>query len=204
SGVNAGNTAFVDALRLVALAGIADPDFEIPALAPGTFAYAPAGSSWSFAGTAGLAANGSGFTAGQPPAPSRRPGLFLQDFGSASQPIDLAAGTYAVSFRAADRANFPSSQTYSVLFDGTVVGAFGGLTGTAYGLQVTGRFTAEAGMHTLTFRGTNLNGGENTIFIDQVALLALTPAPADPRLQTPPHPAHGLPHPPTPPPPPLP
>ena len=42
--------------------------------AAGQFQYRPTGSPWTFTGGAGIAGNGSGFTAGNPPAPRGRPG----------------------------------------------------------------------------------------------------------------------------------
>ena len=70
----------------------------------GSYLYDPTGSGWTFAGTAGIAANGTDFTAATP-----RPGggqvAFLQRQGSFSQIVDgWAAGTYQLSFQAAQRA----------------------------------------------------------------------------------------------------
>src|SRR5881275_659976 len=42
------------------------PDFGFEASAVATFKYTPAGSPWAFTGTAGLSANGTAFTAGNP------------------------------------------------------------------------------------------------------------------------------------------
>jgi hypothetical protein len=169
------NTALVDNVAVVALSGIADPSFELPALAPGSFAYAPAGSAWDFSGGAGYAANGSGFTSSNPPAPHGNQVLFLQQTGKATQSIDLAAGSYQFSFRAAQRGSFNAhDQTFQVLVDGTVVGTFNKLTGSAYALQTTGPFTVAAGTHTVQFKGTDLNGGDCTVLIDQLSVNVAT------------------------------
>ena len=63
------------------------------------FQYRPAGSPWTFAGGAGIAGNGSGFTAGNPPAPEGTQVAFLQRTGSFSQAVaGWAAGTYLLTF----------------------------------------------------------------------------------------------------------
>jgi streptogramin lyase len=169
------NTALVDNVAVVVLSGVADPSFELPALAAGSFAYAPAGSAWEFSGGAGYAANGSGFTSSNPAAPHGTQVLFLQQTGKATQTIDFAAGTYQISFRAAQRGSFNAhDQTFQVLVDGTAVGTFNKLTGTAYALQTTGPITVAAGTHTVQFKGTNLNGGDCTVLIDQLSVNVAT------------------------------
>jgi hypothetical protein len=94
-----------------------------------------------------------------------------------SQAITLAAaGTYAVSFLAAQRAN--NWQTFQVLLDGAVIGTFNAFTSTSFTALST-TFTAAAGTHTLTFKGTNLNTainhGDNTVFLDQVSVDVIAP-----------------------------
>jgi hypothetical protein len=65
-----------------------------------------------------------------------------------------------------------------VLVDGTVVGTFNNLSSTAYTQLSTSSFTVTAGLHTVTFQGTNLHGGDNTVFIDQVSVVQPPPAPS--------------------------
>ena len=45
-----------------------------------------------------MAGNGRGFTAGNPNAPQGSQVAFLQDHGTTSQTVTLAAGSFAVSF----------------------------------------------------------------------------------------------------------
>src|SRR5262249_30539555 len=72
-------------------------------------------------------------------------------------------------FNAAQRANVPSSgQTFRVLVDGAIVGTFNNLTTAGYAALNTTTFTVSAGVHTVAFQATNLAGGDNTVFIDQV------------------------------------
>jgi multidrug efflux pump subunit AcrA (membrane-fusion protein) len=71
------------------------------------------------------------------------------------------------------RGNLASAQTLQVLVDGSVVSTFNNITGTFYTNLTTATFSAAAGNHTITFLGTNLNGGDNTAFIDQVAITSV-------------------------------
>src|SRR3954462_14059904 len=48
---------------------LVDAGFEAPAQGAGKWMYRPTVSTWSFTGSSGLAGNGSGFTAQNPPAP---------------------------------------------------------------------------------------------------------------------------------------
>src|SRR5262245_48736297 len=163
-------------LRLLALeertlpAGFLDPGFETPAVGLGAFRYNPAGSPWGFGGPAGVSANGSGFTSGNAAAPQGNQVAFLQQFGSASQAVLLDAGTYAISFSAAQRGNVSSAQTFRVLVDGQVIGTFNSVAGTGYTTLTTSTFSVATGTHAVTFQGTNINGGDNTIFLDAVTI----------------------------------
>ncbi len=166
------NTAFIDQVAFNLANGIQDPNLSMPDVGtgPAAYQYAPSGSPWSFAGGAGLAGNGSGFTASNPPAPVGTQVAFLQQTGQLSQTFDLDAGTYTVSFDAAQRASSQaSSQTFEVTVDGTVVGIFTP-GGAGYTSLTTGPFTVAAGSHTLAFVGLDPNGGDNTAFIDQVTV----------------------------------
>jgi hypothetical protein len=106
----------------------------------------------------------------QPQRPQGNQVAFLQGSGSFSQAINLAAGTYSISFLAAQRGNGnASSQTFAVLVDGYTVGTFTPQD-TTYRSYTTPTFTASAGPHTVTFIGLNSNGGDNTAFIDGVTI----------------------------------
>ena len=108
----------------------APPTSSTPALNPRSwgrahgFRYDPTGSTWSFSGTAGVSGNDSAFTSGNPNAPQGSQVAFLQETGTASQSVNFAlAGTYQISFSAAQRGNYITShETVQVLVDGTVVG----------------------------------------------------------------------------------
>jgi len=172
---NGDNTAFVDLIEVVAQAGgLADSGFEGVTLAAGTFRYQPTGTPWTYSVQAGIAANNSGFTSGNPGAPLGNQVAFLQRQSTISQTAFFSAGTYAIGFLAAQRGNLASAQTFRVLVNGVVVGNYNNVVGTSYQAQLTSSFTLAEGNHTVTFQGTNLVGGDNTIFIDAVTVTQLS------------------------------
>jgi hypothetical protein len=148
---------------------IGDPGFEQVQVGAGKFQYRPTGSPWTFAGNSGISANNSGFTSGNPPAPQGTQVAFLQGTGSFSQPVtNWAAGSYTLTFYAAQRANYQASrQDFNVQVDGVVIGTFTP-SSTSYQSFTTAVFTVTAGAHTITFQGLDTAGGDNTAFIDQV------------------------------------
>jgi hypothetical protein len=169
------NTAFIDQVTVTSPAAtFIDSGFELPLQTPGGFTYAPSGSKWTFAGSSGLSTNGSGFTGGNPNTPQGSQVAFIQSLGSFSQAVTLTAGSYAIAFSAAQRANFVSGETFQILVDGVSVSGFNNFNSTGYTTLTTSSFTVTAGSHTITFQGTNLNGGDNTAFIDQVTITAQT------------------------------
>ena len=151
----------------------ADRGFEQVSVGAGQYRYHPTGSPWAFADDAGIAANGSGFTAGNPPAPEGTQVAFLQKTGSFSQAVaGWAAGSYRLTFRAAQRGNNGTSrQDFRVLVDGVAVGTFTP-AGTSYQVLTTAAFTVTAGSHTIAFQGLNSVGGDNTALIDQISVVA--------------------------------
>jgi hypothetical protein len=150
---------------------ISDAGFEQVPVGAGQFQYRPAGSPWTFTGSAGIAGNHSGFTSGNPPAPEGVQVAFLQGTGSFDQSVaGWAAGTYTLSFSAAQRGNHQASrQDFSVLVDGVVVGVFTP-SGTSYQSYTTTAFSVSTGSHTIEFRGLDSAGGDNTAFIDQIVV----------------------------------
>ena len=184
-----GNAADFDDLSLFRGPNqLADPGFETPSVGTGTygaFQYQPAGSPWTFNSGAGVAGNGSGFTDGNPSAPQGSQVAFLQGYGTASQPVTFTAGTYSLSFLAAQRGNYQySSQTIQVLVDGNVVGTFTP-PDTNYSAFTTGSFSiATGGPHTITLAGTDPDGQDNTAFIDAVQINQVVPVVGDAGFET--------------------
>ena len=149
---------------------VADSGFETPSLGPGGYQYNPTGSSWIFSNGSGIAANGSILTSKNPNAPQGTQVAFLQGTGLMRQTISFAAGSYHISFDAAQRKGVNKSvQNFQVLIDGHVVGTFTP-SGFKYKPYSTNSFTVSAGSHVLSFQGLDSNGGDNTAFIDVVSI----------------------------------
>jgi fibronectin type 3 domain-containing protein len=166
---------------------LADGGFETPAVGSGNYGYAPSGAPWTFtpqSGTngSGISANGSDLTSGNPGAPEGQQIAFLQGDGSISQAVVPGAGTYALSFWAAQQNNSPQSaqQDFEVLVDGSVVGRFTPPSAGVYTRYSTGSFPLASGPHTIEFLGLDSAGGNNTAFIDDVKLGAPPAWPAVP------------------------
>ena len=163
------NTAFIDNVTINPQATtLGDTGFETAAVPPGGFVYGPAGTPWTFSGNAGVASNGSAFTAGNPGAPQGSQVLFLQGISGISQIATFPAGTFTINLAAAARGNGGSNQTIQVLVDGSVVGTFNP-KGAAYSSLTTNSFTLTAGNHIISIQGTN-SSGDNTAFVDQVTV----------------------------------
>lgn len=157
---------------------IIHPGFESPAI--GTYQYGVGGAGWTFSPASGnsgsgISANGSGFTLGNPAAPEGMQVAFLQGTGVVSQTLTglLPGAEYAVTFMAAQRNNVYGGQvgqTWDLSLDGAVIGSYAPPQSAQSYAEFTASFTATASSHTLAFVGTNLNGGDNTVFLDDVRL----------------------------------
>jgi uncharacterized repeat protein (TIGR01451 family) len=171
------NTALIDQASVAAPpppppAQLQDGGFETPSVGPSAYLYDPTTSPWTFVGQAGISGNGSGFTTGNPNAPEGSQVAFLQNIGSFSQAVTLSAGSYVVTFSAAQRATYQSSsQTFQVQIDGVSVGSFTP-SSTSYAPLTTSVFTVVAGVHTVAFVGLDPRGGDNTALIDQAVINA--------------------------------
>jgi hypothetical protein len=150
-----------------------DAGFELPFVGIGTpdaFQYNPSGSPWTFSDSSGVAGEWGGLTDGNPDAPQGTQVAFLQRFGSISQALYFPAGTYSLSFLAAQRANGNvSSQTIQVWVDGAVVGTFTPADSN-YASFTTDSFTVADGVHTVSFVGIDPDGQDNTVFLDQIGV----------------------------------
>jgi hypothetical protein len=162
--------------------------FETPVTA--TYIYNPGGGSWTFSGAAGngsgVTANHSGFTAGNAVAPQGVQVAFVQVNGTISQALSgfVPGSTYTVKFMASQRQNKSggqAGQTFNLKIDNTVIGSFEPSQSGASYVEFTNNFTATAATHTLAFVGTDLHGGDNTVFLDNVRLTVPPPqvAPAN-------------------------
>ena len=173
--VGGDNTALIDdvtvAVATATVPTIGDYGFEQVQVGAGNFQYNPSGSAWTFSTNSGLSANGSGFTANNPPAPQGNQVAFLQSYGTITQSVaGWAAGSYTISFDAAQRGNQASSaEDFEVLIDGKVVSTFKPV-GATYQAETTASFTVTAGAHAIEFVGLDSVGGDNTALIDDVTV----------------------------------
>ncbi len=182
------NTAFLDQVSVAPANAISDGSFETPALDAGQYQFMPTGSPWQFSGGAGVASNDSSFTSGNPnsPDPNGTQVAILQGNGSMSQSVGLLAGSYNISFQAAQCATNSQNQgqQIEVLVDGLEAGLITPVS-TSYGLYETLNFTVAAGTHNIEFLGTNPKSGNNTALIDLVSLAAAQDQITDGGFETP-------------------
>ena len=153
---------------------VGDSGFESVQVGAGKFAYDPTGSAWTFAGGAGISANGSGFTAGNPAAPQGLQVAFIQGTGSITQSVGgWSAGNYTISFDAAQRGNYGTSvENFEVLVNGNVVGTFNP-TGTSYQTYTTGTTNITAALGGVT-------SPIDTLTVTPAALTSIAVTPANP------------------------
>jgi alpha-L-rhamnosidase len=158
---------------------VTESGFETPAT--GSFIYNPSGSAWQFSAESGVAANGSLFTNNNSIAPSGNQVAFVQRLGTILQTIiGLQPGaSYTLFFQAAQRATGASwnlsGQTWDVALDSSPIASFAPTQSATSYTEYNARFTATAASHVLTFIGTNLRGGDNTVFIDDVRIVRDSP-----------------------------
>ena len=173
------NTAFLDDVQLVAVASpgvvVNDPGFEAFPLTGGSYTAAPSGTPWTFSvptdvSAAGVSSLDSGYTSGNPATPEGTQVAYIQRTGTISQTIaDWPTGSFQLSFLAAQRGNDGSNQDFAVDLDGQEIARFTP-SGTNYRTYTTPTFAVTAGPHTLKFVGLDSAGGDNTVFLDQVAV----------------------------------
>ncbi len=156
---------------------LSDSGFETPAQTqtpPANFVLDPGGTPWDFNAKAGIAGNGSSYTAQNGPAPEGKQVALLGPAGGIRQKVTLQAGNYVLSFYAAQRkrGNTTDRQTISVLLDGEVIGTIvpSGPNYTGY----TVRFTATAGNHIIGLADLGASN-DATALIDGVAIVARQP-----------------------------
>jgi len=149
--------------------------FETPSVGGG-YQYNPSGGTWTFSGASpsgsGIVGNGSAFF--NPSALQGVQAAFIQEKGGISQAIPgFTPGTpYLLSFYAAQRPS--NAQSWNVTVNGAVIASFNpGGSATSYGTY-TATFTAPAATTTVAFVGTDLAGGDNTIFIDNVQITSVS------------------------------
>src|ERR1035437_7309452 len=143
--------------------------FETPVISG--YRYNPSGGSCTFSGStgngSGLIGNGSAFL--NPNAPQGVQAAFVQEHGTISQAISgFTPGTpYMISFFAAERPG--NDQSWNLTVNDAVIASFDPGSANNY-VKYTATFMATAATQTVAFVGTDLAGGDNTIFIDNVQI----------------------------------
>jgi len=104
---------------------VANGSFESPDLSEERgYQYQPGGATWSFTGHTGIAYNGSDLTSRNPDAPDGKQVGFVQGTGTIFQTHSVTAGTYTLSFQAAQGAYNANDQPLRV----TLRPSVGGIT----------------------------------------------------------------------------
>jgi hypothetical protein len=148
---------------------VQDAGFEKVRVGAGQFQYRPTGSPWTFTGASGIAANGSGFGAATAPE-GTQVGILQRETAVISQTVTFpTTGTYAVTFKAAQRGFNSSSQVIVLTIDG-LPGQQVQPVGTSFQTYYAMLPTLEAGNHTFQILGLNPYGGDQTVFIDAVSI----------------------------------
>lgn len=170
------NTSFIDDVKISLGNAVAlgDTGFEDADLPPGGISGGPSPAypspNWGFTPNAGVAATDSAFFTGAavPAGVQGTQVLYLLGSGAASQSVYLAAGTYTVSFKAAQRQNLADQQQVVQLKIGTIVVATFKPSGSAF-QDFAASFTLQSsGVYSLVFAGAT--AGDQTAFIDAVSL----------------------------------
>lgn len=161
---------------------IVDPSFEQVQVGYGKFVKRPDGTPWTFAGNSGISANASGFTIYGPVAPQGNQVAYLQGTSSVSQMVKGWPGAPTfLTVSALQRQNWPtpggSHQDLAISIDGQPAGTIkpSGPTYQTYHVLLP---PVAAGDHTLMISGLNTAGGDNTAFVDSVAIGASVDTPA--------------------------
>jgi hypothetical protein len=148
----------------------ANPGFETPALPAPGYQYNPSGSGvgWTFDAHSGIQGNGSAWGAAS--APQGIQTGFIQSTGTISQALTLAAGTYTLSFKAAQRSCCvsPYVQPLKVTLDGAQIGSLVSPSSSSFAPSSIVFTVASSGTHTIGFAGTDPS--DKTTFLDDVTL----------------------------------
>jgi chitodextrinase len=146
--------------------------FEIPALG-NSYQYGPSVSEigWTFSGGSGIEGNGSAWGAAS--APDGTQAAFIQGTGAIAQTFNLNAGSYTVSFQAAQRSCCisPYAQPVKISVDGVQIGSLVSPQSTSFAVFSISFMVSTSGPHTIELAGTDPS--DKTTFIDAVTLEAV-------------------------------
>lgn len=147
--------------------GVYNGSFENPSLGSATFLYNPLPNKWTYSALSGVANNGSAFN--NPTAVDGVQCGFIQKNSTIYQDINFLGGTYKLTCFAALRPG--NTQTINVTCDGVSIGTIAPASST-FSLYSTNNFTVTAGIHRITFTGTNTV--DQTAFLDNVDVVLQT------------------------------
>ena len=150
---------------------VQDSGFESPDVGIGLFGTNPPDPSpWTYTGNAGVSGNEKRIHRSQRRCTGGRSGRVpCRSRAVSVRRSTSAAGSYSLSFLAAQRAGDAGVQTIQLMVDGNAVGAPVQPQDTSYqSLDV--NFWVSAGNHTIALAGLDPNGGDNTAFIDAVSI----------------------------------
>ncbi len=162
------STALLQVVNAVS-GSLVNGGFETPAVGSG-YQYNPSGVGlgWTFSVNSGVQGNGSAW--GGAFAPEGSQTAFVQGQGSISQSVSLDAGSYLVSFSAAQRACCvsPFSQSLRLRVDGTQVGPTLVPAGTNFEALSVAFSIGQSGSHVLALEG--VDSEDRTVFVDNVRI----------------------------------
>lgn len=153
---------------------ITNGGFEAGAGGDGTYTYQPGDQGpWLFGPGAGITGANSIFTSANSPPTEGRLAAFLQNGGRVTQTGTVAtAGSYMLTLRLVNRANFGCQQSLTVRVDGSTVLALPVPVSpipTEWMHVATPAFALTAGSHTVQIAGTD-TGADCAAFVDDVQL----------------------------------
>lgn len=150
--------------------------FETPNAGTGSTAN-PTGASWTFTGVSGVTSQASSYASGNRYPPNGAQSAFLQDKAGISQAISgfTPGSSYTVKFMASQRqSTYQLGNILELRLDGKAIKSFYPLQlGSTWG-EFSATFTATAATHTISFNGTNANGGTNMVLLDRVLIVPAT------------------------------
>lgn len=172
--------------------------FEVPNLGPSTFSafvYQPAAAGWTFTGSTGIAAVGSGFnvvgpTNGNHDGTTSTAGqaAFIQEFAGSGFPANyisqnlsgfvggFASVTFSIEQRSSPGDGDIGNNPIDVKLDNQDLGTYLASDTLSFNTITTPSVAVTAGTHTLYFIGTNTTGFDNTQFIDNVSVTNTAPS----------------------------
>jgi hypothetical protein len=172
------HTAFVDGMELYtvpadAVDAFLNEGFENPSVVG--FQQSPSNADWSFTGTSGILDNGSVY--GNTNAPEGTQAAYIQENGEITQEIHSSVTKdYVIKFQTAQRPS--QNQTLAVYVNGDSIGTVTP-DSSSYEPYTSETISLTGGLnHTITIKGTNPMGGDNTAFVDALTLDEAIPVPA--------------------------